>query len=247
MAADLRLVMNAAQRNAHAFAVCGSGNAHGYAGFPRPRGADKAQKPALDLGGKPPHGKVLEHTLLDLIEAKMLFVKNLSRFGNVHRLFGVLAPRQLKADIQVIAQYSRLGRAERLLCEAVKLLVELILYLISRVELLYFEPVGLGILRVLPKLLLDSLYLFPQVIFPLGSVHAGLSRLAYLFFDTEDIYLLGKITVQLLKPAAGIEVFKQALPLLQSKAHIVCNMTCDLGRAGVGQNREYLLRRNVGI
>ena len=105
MAAYLGLVMHAAEGNAHAVAICGSGNAHGYARFAGSRRPDKAQKVSACLGCKS-------------FDCKILFY--IIGFG------GLYIPRQLKANIEIAADDCCLGRAKRLLGKMRNLLEKLL-------------------------------------------------------------------------------------------------------------------------
>ncbi len=75
VAAYLGLVMHAAERDAHELTVRRRGDALGDTGLARARRADKADKPALDIGAELLYGEVLEHTLLDLVKAEVIVVK----------------------------------------------------------------------------------------------------------------------------------------------------------------------------
>ena len=109
VAAYLGLIMHAAERHAAELAVCGAGNAHGYAGLARSRRADEAQKPALYLRGKLLDREVLKHTLLDLVQTVMLIVQQLARLRDVDALLRGFSPRYLKAHVQISAQHRCLG------------------------------------------------------------------------------------------------------------------------------------------
>ena len=125
VAADLRLVVHAAERNAGAFAVCGAGNAHGNARFANTRRAYKTEHPALDLRRELPHGKVFQNAVFDLCKAVVILVQDLFCVGNIGNVLCPLVPRELQADIQIRPQHRALGRTERLLAEPRKLLEKL--------------------------------------------------------------------------------------------------------------------------
>ena len=108
VAADLRLVVHAAERDTRELAVRGVGNAHGNARLAGARRADKAQHAALDIGRELAHGQILRDAVLDLFEAEVLFVQHLARGAHVERFLRARVPRQLEADVQIIADDSRL-------------------------------------------------------------------------------------------------------------------------------------------
>ena len=103
VAADLRLVVHTTER-----AVRGVGNAHGNTRLAGARRADKAQHAALDIGRELAHGQILRDAVLDLFEAEVLFVQHLARGAHVERFLRARVPRQLEADVQIIADDSRL-------------------------------------------------------------------------------------------------------------------------------------------
>ena len=108
MAADLRLVVHAAEGNARELAVRGMGNAHGDARLARARRADQTQHAALDIGRELAHGQIFRDAVLDLFEAEMLIVEHFARGAHIEPLLGAGVPRHLEADVQIIADDSRL-------------------------------------------------------------------------------------------------------------------------------------------
>ena len=161
VAAYLGLVMHTAERYAHELAVHRLGDAHGDAGLAGARRADKADKATLDIRAELLDGKVFYDAILDLLKAEVLIVEELSGFFKVDGLRGLLAPRQLKAGIEIAAQDCRLGRAEGLLHQARQLLIELLLDLVGRGKRADFPAVFADIVRlpVLAELRLNYLHL----------------------------------------------------------------------------------------
>ena len=126
MAAYLGLVMHAAEGNAHAVAICGSGNAHGYARFAGSRRPDKAQKVSACLGCKSFDCKILYYAFLYLFKAEVIVIEHLARFFYIIGFGGLYIPRQLKANIEIAADDCCLGRAKRLLGKMRNLLEKLL-------------------------------------------------------------------------------------------------------------------------
>ena len=115
MAADLGLVVHAAKRQSHKFAVGGAGDAHGDARFTGARRANQAEQPAFELRAELTDGEVFQDAFLDLVQAKMILVQDLSGLVNIQRFLGFDAPGQLEDRVQITAQHSRFRRAEGLL------------------------------------------------------------------------------------------------------------------------------------
>ena len=108
MAADLRLVADAAERHAHELAVerardrladrrlAGAGRAD--------QGQDRAGALVLldpALLAELAHGEVLDDPVLDVLEPVVVGVEHLARVHGVEPLLGGLAPRHCEQPVQV--------------------------------------------------------------------------------------------------------------------------------------------------
>lgn len=147
VAADLGLVVDAAQGYAGQFAVCGAGDAHGYAGLARSRRPHKAEHAALHARRELAHGEELDDALLDLFEAEVVLVQHLLRAGNVKRLLCAGVPGYLQAGIKVAADDAALCGAEALAGKPRDFLEELFLRLLLQVQGAYLLAVFLQLLR----------------------------------------------------------------------------------------------------
>ncbi len=78
MAADLRLIAHAAERHAHELAIGGARHALAERGLADARWTDQAQDRALDLLDPLQHGQIFDDALLDLVEAVVILVQDLS-------------------------------------------------------------------------------------------------------------------------------------------------------------------------
>ena len=193
VAADLRLVVHAAEGDARELAVRGVGNAHGNARLAGARRADKAQHAALDIGRELAHGQILRDAVLDLLQPEVLFVEHLARGAHVEPLLGARVPRQLEADVQIVADDGRLRRAERLLFEPVDLFEQALLGVLRQVQGKNFLAIGraLGVRIVgLAELRLNDLHLLTQQILLLRLVQAVLRRLLELMLQAEHARLM---------------------------------------------------------
>ena len=108
MTADLRLVMYAAQRDAHQLAVGGRRNALGDTGLAGTRRADQAKQAALDLGTQLLDSQVLENPLLYLFQSEVVVVQFLAGLGDAQCLLGRFVPGNLQAGVQIPADHSGL-------------------------------------------------------------------------------------------------------------------------------------------
>ena len=244
--ADLGLVMHTAEGDAHELSVRGGGNALGNAGLAGARRTDKAEKPALDIGAQLLDGKVFEDALLDLLEAEVVVVQLLAGFGDIDGLLRGDAPGDLQADVQVVAQYGRLGRAEGLLGEPAQLLVELLAHLVRDGQGLDLLAVELNIV-VLAELRLDDLHLLAQVVVPLVAVHSLLGLVGKLLLDAQDAELSRKQAVNQRKAARGIALLQKELPVLHAQAHVLGKVVGDIGGLRIGEQVQKLLVDHIAV
>ena len=122
VAADIRLVAHAAERQPRDLAVHRLGDRQRDRRLADARRADETQNLPLRLGVELAHGDELQNALLDLLQAVVVAVENLARGFHAGALFRLHAPRHLHAGVEIIAQHARLGAAERLLGELVHVL-----------------------------------------------------------------------------------------------------------------------------
>ena len=248
VAPDLRLVVHAAERDAHRLPVGGSGDAHGDAGLAGARRAHKADQAALELRRQFFHRQILDDALLHFVQAEVILVQDLPGFFQIHGLLGLYVPGDIQAHIQVSPDDRGLGGAEGLLGEPGDFLQELCPDLLADRQSVDLLPVVLHIiLAVLAKLRLNDLHLFPQVVFPLAAVHLLLGGLVQLFFNGEDIQLIVQKPAQKQKAAAGIDLLQNLLLILDAEAHILGDVVDHIGYVGVGKDIEKLLVHHIRV
>ena len=212
--------MHAAERDAHELTVRRRGDALGDTGLAGARRADKADKPALDIGAELLYGEVLEHTLLDLVKAEVIIVKLFACLGDIYRFLRGLAPRYLKADVKIVPQDRGLGGTEGLLLQTAKLLEELFAYLVTHRERLNFYAVLLDIV-ILAELGLDGLHFLAQIILALIARHRLKRAVVQFLLDAEDIQLMVEELVDERKAARGVKLFKNCLLVFYRKVYIL--------------------------
>ena len=97
VAADLALVVHAAQRDAGELAAHGAGDALAEAGLADARRADEAQDRAPALRRQLVDGQVLDDPLLDLLQVVMVLVEDALRLGDVDPVLGLLGSRAARS------------------------------------------------------------------------------------------------------------------------------------------------------
>ena len=191
MAADLGLVVDAAEGEADAPASRRPGDGLGDTGLARARRADEAEKAPFHLGRELAHGEVLQDPFLDLFQTVVVGVEHLARLLRVDGLLRADAPGDLQTDVEIAADNGRLGRAEGLLLQLGKLFEELFADLVGDGKGLDLRTVCIEIvaLAVRAKLGLDQLELLPQEVFALAAVDLLLRGVVELLFDVQDLDL----------------------------------------------------------
>src|SRR5581483_6174880 len=129
VAADLGLVVHAAERHAHELAVHGARDRLAERGFSHAGRADEAQDRRLAGRRQLAHGQIFDDAPLDLVEVVVILVEDAPRLGDVDRpLLGQL-PRQLDQPIQIGAHHAVFAGGFRHALQPAQLLARLILYL----------------------------------------------------------------------------------------------------------------------
>ena len=122
MAADLGLVMDAAEAHAHELAAHGARDALAQRRLADAWRADEGQDGAADRVRQGAHREVLEDALLDLLEAVVVLVEDPGGFLDVEAVVGGDVPRQADQPVDVGADDADLRRGGRDPAHAVDLL-----------------------------------------------------------------------------------------------------------------------------
>src|SRR3984885_7829289 len=101
MAANLRLVAPAAQRNAHEFAAGRFRDRLAERGFADARRPDQAQDRSGQLVGALLNSEILNDAFLNLLKAKMVGLENLLGEGQILLDLGLLVPRDRQQPIEI--------------------------------------------------------------------------------------------------------------------------------------------------
>ena len=248
MAADLRLIVHAAEGDARKLAVCGARNAHGDAGFARARRADETQHAALCVRGELAHGQRLNDAVFHLFQPEMILIEDLSGLPDVQCFLGADVPRKVQAHIQIVADDRSFRRAERLLFQAVDLLEQPLLGVLRKLQRLDLRPVFVQLLRRivrLAKLALDDLELLAQQILLLRLIHALLCRLLQTALQVQHLDLTAEHFRELCKPAARPQFLQQLLLLLRTEVHMLRNEICHERGVRAAEDVDDRLRREI--
>ena len=177
MAADLRLIADAAERNSDELSAERPRDGFSERGFPNARRADKAQDRPLHLLLHLTDGEIFEDAFLDLLQVIVIFVEDFGGRFDVEVVFGLFTPRQFHHPLQVGPDRGGFSRVGMHLFEPLKLLLRLLQHLLGHLGFLD----GLAELRDLfgpfvqfAEFLLDRLELLAQEVLALRLVHFAL-------------------------------------------------------------------------
>ena len=105
MTTDFRFVTHAAQSHAHVLAAGGLGNGLTQRGLAHARRAYQAEDGRLDLVHALLHSKIFKNAVLDLFQAKVVFVEHFLGIGQIMLDLGLLAPGQTGQHFDVVAHH----------------------------------------------------------------------------------------------------------------------------------------------
>ena len=208
VAADLRLVAHAPERDADELAIEGARNRPRQRGLADARRTDAAENRPLHAGVQLAHREVLENAIFRLLESAVVVVEHLPAAGEIDDLFGPHVPGQDHEPIEIRPRHRVLGRRHRHAGQPVELAKRFLLHRLGHArgldllaELLHL----LGVLVAFAQLLLNRLHLLAQQILALVLADLGLHLGLDLRTQLEDLELLDQHAVQLLDPLANIE------------------------------------------
>ena len=166
VSANLRLVVNAAERHAHVLAPYGLGNAAAERGLAHTRRAVQAKYRGAAVAAVEQRGKVFENALLHALHAEMVLVEHASRGLDVELVFREFAPGQRGYGLEIIELHVVVGVLRRDAVELVDFLVEQGAHLFRKVFPREFLAQFLRVLVLaLAQFVLDILDLLLQEIF----------------------------------------------------------------------------------
>ena len=209
--ADIRCIVNAAQRDPGHFPVQAPGNGISNGGLTHTGRANQTQDLRRHLRGHLPDGDGLQNALLNLFQAIVLTLQNLGCCFHTDPLLGGSIPGQFQNRIQIIAQNRCFGRTKGLLFQPFQVLKQLLFrgfLQIQGQDLLFivgkFRPVV-----PLAQFLADDLHLLPQIIIPLIPVDVGMGLLLNSGLQMEHLDLPTQQTQRAFQTAGGIELAQE--------------------------------------
>ena len=217
VAADLGLVVDAAEAHPHELAAHRPGDALAERRLADAGRPDEGEDRAADLVGEGAHGEVLEDPLLDLLEAVVVLVEDPGGFLDVELVVGRDVPGQADQPVDVGPDDADLGRGGRDPAHPVDFLDRAGLDLVGHAGGLDLvaQLVDLGLLRVvLAQLALDRLELLAQDVLALGLVHLGLDLGLDPALQLEDLDLVGEEVRDELEALDDVDRLEHLLALL---------------------------------
>ena len=189
VAADFRLVAHAAQRLAHELAPARLGDRLAERGLAHTRRADEAQDRPLQLVGARLHRQIFDDPVLDLFERIVIGIEHALRGGDVLLELGLLAPRQAKQHVEIVADHRRLGAHRLHAAQLLELAQRFRLGFDRQLGLFdllgqFGDFVGFAIIAA-AQFGLNRLQLFVEVIFALGFFHLALHAATDFLFDLQ--------------------------------------------------------------
>ncbi len=125
MAADLGLVVHAAQGDAHKLAAQSPRNGTTERGLAHTGRAQKTKQRSMDPAAQLVNREVVEDAFFDVIQVVVILVEHGARGAQIHRIFARFFPRQLDQDVHVTPYHGRFGALGAHLLQASQLLVRL--------------------------------------------------------------------------------------------------------------------------
>ncbi len=222
MAADLGLVVHAAQAHAHELAPGRLGDALAERRLAHAGRADEAQDRALARRVQLAHREVLEDALLDLLEPVVVRVEDAPRFGDVDRRARIRRPRQLDQPVEIGADHRVLAGALGHALEALQFLARLLLDVLRHLRV-GDRLVELGDLRgalvAFAQLLLDRAHLLAQQVLAIGVVDRFARLRVDLARDLQHLDPVRQELEQLVEARLEVERLEQRLLLVGADVH----------------------------
>ena len=224
VAAELRLVAHASQRQAVESAAHGAGDRAPERGLAGARGADEAE----DRGARPDlvplelaHRQELQDAVFHLLQIVVILVQDAARLGQVDLVLALLRPGQRDQPVEVGADHHLLGRPRRDGPQPLQLAVRDFAHRRGHAGLLdlLLQALQLGVgLVVRPQLLLDRLELLAQDVLALALLELVLHLLLDLRAHLEDFDLPADVRRQLAQALLDRQRLEQLL--LAGRGHV---------------------------
>ncbi len=215
VAADLGLIVHAAEREAHEVAAGRPRDRFAERGLADAGRPDQAQDRAGQLVGALLDREVFDDPLLDLVETVMIIVENLLGKLEVLLDLGALGPRDRQEPVEVIAHHSGFRRHWRHLPQLLELVGGLLARLLRELGLLdlVLDLGELVLAFLVADLFLDRLHLLVEKILALGLLHLPLDAGADALLDLQHRNLAVDQAEHLLQPLGDRRGLQDRLPV----------------------------------
>ncbi len=199
MAAQLRLVVQAAETKSLELAAQRAADRLAQRGFADARRADEAEDRRVSLGIEFHHRQMFEDSLLDVGEAVMVLVEHVAGGGQVEVVGRHLAPGQLDHQFEMGPRDLKIGRDRGGRLEPLQLALSLLSDLLGELDLV--EPLAkLHDLRLLgtvfAEFFVDGAELLAEQVFALLLAHFARRLLVDLLSHLGDLLLADEFVVQ---------------------------------------------------
>ena len=224
VAADFRLVVDAAERHAHELAAHGARDRLAERGLADAGRTDEAQDRRLALRRELAHGEIFDDAPLDLFQIIVVLVEDAARFGDVDRLLLGQSPRQFDQPVEIGAHHAVFAGGFRHALQPAQFLARLILDLLRHlrvgnglVELGHFGGLALF---AFAELLLNRRHLLAQHGLALALVERRLGLLADLLRQPQDLDAVREQPRDLVHAGGDVDRLQDLLLLLRLDVHV---------------------------
>ena len=223
VAADLGLVMHAAEADAHELAAQRLGDRLAERGLADAGRPDEAQDRRLAARRELQHRQVFDDPALDLVEPEMVGVEDAPRLGDVDRRRLGQRPGQLDQPVEIGPDHAVFAGGLGHALQAAKLLARLILDLLRHFggddRLLEFRDLGALAFVRFAELALDRRHLLAQQNLAVAGVERGLGLPPDLRRQAQNLDPVGEQPRDAIDSGAELDRLQDLLLLLRRRVH----------------------------
>ena len=213
MAADLRLIVNAAEADPYILLSERAGHGSRNGGLTCSRRSHKAEDRACAFLCEGADRKEFQNAVFYLLQTIVIFLQHFLRMDDVLIVPGRLLPRHLEDRLDIGAQDICLLASARHAFETLDLFFDLLLCLLIRIQLFKLFQIPVSVLRpgIISQLLTDDLQLFPQDVVALVLIDMFLYFSLIITLDHQDLDLTHQIIHDPVVEVAYIVTFQKLL------------------------------------
>ena len=247
MTADIRLVPNAAQRQAGQLAVHGLGYGDGDGGLSHTGRAYQTEDLSLGIGVDLLHGDKLQNTLLDLLKAKVVTVQNGAGFRHIGPVLGGLVPWDLQTYVQIVADHRRFRAAVRLLGQTIHFLHQLFVDLLGQLQLFdLIRILGDLLVAVVAQFVLQNLHLLPQDHVLLHLCYPGAHLVLQLHLQRNNLHLMGQQLIHKAQALHRVQFLQNTLAITVAQVDILGDKVRQTAGIAAIQHRGNKIVAEIG-